>query len=100
MPMTSKGGGKMDGKAVKPPVTGAPEDHTSPGAAKPPPGAKDTSKMKSTTSGTSGTMGATGTSVSPPVTGEANDHTSPAAVRPSPTPQETPKPPPAPAVKY
>lgn len=100
MPMTTKGGGKTGAKSVKPPVTGEPNDHTSPGAVKPPPAAKDTSKMKPTTSGTSGTMGTTGTSVSPPVTGEPDDHTSPGAIRPSPAAKEAAKPAPAPAVKY
>ena len=93
MPMTKGGGGKSDAKGVKPPVTGEANDHTSPGAVKPPAAAKDTSR------GTSGTMGATGTSASQPVTGEANDHTSPGAVRPSPAAKDT-KPAPAPAVKY
>lgn len=100
MPMMPKGGSKMDAKGVKPPVTGEANDHTSPGAVKPPPAAKDTSKMKPTTSGTSGTMGTTGASTSPPTTGEANDHTSPGAVRPSPAAKEAAKPAPAPAVKY
>ncbi|NML60647.1 DUF4142 domain-containing protein [Massilia sp. RP-1-19] len=99
MPMASKGGGKTDAKGVKPPVTGEANDHTSPGAVKPP-AAKDTSRSKSTSSGTSGTMGTTGAPVTPPVTGEANDHTSPGAVRPSPAANQTVKPPPAPAVKY
>lgn len=92
MPMT-KGGRMSDAKGVKPPVTGEANDHTSPGAVKPPAAAKDTAR------GTSGTMGTTGTSKSPPVTGEANDHTSPGAVRPSPAAKDT-KPAPAPAVKY
>jgi putative membrane protein len=85
MPMTStKGGGKSMPKGTKPPVTGEPNDHTSPGAAKPPAAAKDTTGM---TSGTSGTMGATGTK--PPVTGEPNDHTSPGAVKPPPAAKDT-----------
>ena len=80
-------------KDVKPPVTGEPNDHTSPGAVMPPPAAKDTSR------GSSGTAGTTGTSAKPPVTGEPNDHTSPGAVRPSPAAKDT-KPAPAPAIKY
>lgn len=101
MPMTSKGGRTADSKGVKPPVTGDPNDHTSSAAVKPPPAAKDTSRMTPSTSvGTSGTTGATGTSVTPPVTGDPNDHTSPAAVRPSPAAQESAKPAPPPAVKY
>ena len=92
----SKGGAGMAStmdKGVKPPVTGEPNDHTSPGAVMPPPAAKDTSR------GTSGTAGTTGTSAKPPVTGEPNDHTSPGAIRPSPAAKDT-KPAPAPAVKY
>ncbi|MGZ8290394.1 MAG: DUF4142 domain-containing protein [Telluria sp.] len=37
-----------DGKVKKPPVVGEATDHTSPGATKPPPGAKDTSKTPGT----------------------------------------------------
>ena len=92
MPM-AKGNGKSVAKSVKPPVTGEPNDHTSPGAVMPPEAAKDTAR------GSSGTTGATGTSVSPPVTGEPNDHTSPGAIRPAPAAKDT-KPAPAPAVKY
>lgn len=88
MPMMSmKDGGKSMSKGTKPPVTGEPNDHTSTAAMTPPAAAKDTTGMKSTTSGTSGTMGSTG--VKPPVTGEPNDHTSPAAIKRSPGSKDT-----------
>lgn len=44
MPMMSKGGGKTDAKGVKPPVTGEPNDHTSPGAVRPSPAAQEAAK--------------------------------------------------------